>query len=161
MIKSSNETMWSHGIKTDKLCVNAGIEENSSCGETVMSEAESFQERYDDYLSEEDQIELLQQNEFINSLFYERNCFNEVMFNDEKFVIDNDKLIYLNGKMKSDGKIIKPIAEMEDQNSIMMKGEEIVTARNLTCDKEEDSEGCINVFSNEMTDLWHELSVRE
>ncbi|WP_208081310.1 hypothetical protein, partial [Bacteroides uniformis] len=70
-----------------------------------------------------DKIELLQQKEFIDSLFGERNCFNgdmTVMFDDE-FVIDNDKLIYLSGQMKSDGRIIKHIAEMEDHNYILIK----------------------------------------
>ena len=89
MIKSSNEAMRSYDFKTDKLCVNAVIAEDKPSYETVLSEAESCQEKYDDdYLSDEDQIELLQQNEFINSLFCERNCFNgdmTVMSDDDKF----------------------------------------------------------------------------
>ena len=35
--------MGSYGFETDKLCVNAGIEEDNSCDETVLSEVESFQ----------------------------------------------------------------------------------------------------------------------
>ena len=50
---------------------------------------------------------------------------------------------------------------MEDHNSILMKDEELVSPGNLTCDKEEDSEDCTNVFSDEMTDLWHKLSILE
>ena len=51
MSKSSNETMGSYDFETDKLCVNAGIEENNSYDETVFSEAGSFQVTYDDYIS--------------------------------------------------------------------------------------------------------------
>ena len=77
------------------------------------------------------------------------------MSKDEKFVIynNNEKLILLNGQKKSDGQITKIIAQTGDQNSILMKNEEIVSPGNLTCDKEEDSEDCTNIFSDEMTDF--------
>ena len=61
MIKSSNEAIRIYGFKTNNLCVNGGIVEDKSCDEIVLSEAESFQEKYDDdYLSDEYEIELLQ-----------------------------------------------------------------------------------------------------
>lgn len=146
--------------------MNAGIEEDSSYDETVINEAKSFHVKYDDYLSEEDQTELLQWKEFINSLFSERNCFNgnmTVMSNDDQFVInvDNEKLFLLNGQLKSGVQITEIIAEMEDQNSILMKDEEIVTAGNLTCERKKVSEDSMNVFSDEVKYLWHELSLRE
>ena len=86
-----------------------------------------------------------------------------VMSDDEKIVIgnDNQKFILLNGQMKSDGQTTKTITEMEDKNSILMKNEKVVSLGNLTCDKEEDSEDCTKIFSDEMTDLWHDLSILE
>ena len=161
MIESLNETVGSYDFKIDKLCVNAGIEEDSSCDETVFSEAENFRAKYDDdYLPDEDQIELLQQKEFINSLFCERNCFNEVVFNNDQFAInaDNDKLFLLNGQLKSDGQITKFVAEVEDQNYVLMTDENMVTTESLAC---EGSEYCTASFSKEMIGLWHELSVLE
>ena len=50
---------------------------------------------------------------------------------------------------------------MEDQNSILMKDEEVVITRNLTCDRKGDSEYCEDVFSDEMIGLCHKLSVLE
>ena len=98
---------------------------------------------------------LLQQREFINSLFNERDCFKGVVFDDDEFVIsaDNDKFLLLNGQVNSDRQIAEVFAEMGNQNSILMKAEEIVTI--------EDSKYCEDVFSEEMPKLWHELSVLE
>ena len=46
--------------------MNAGITKDKSSDETILSEAKSFQAKYDDdYISYEDQIELLQQKELI------------------------------------------------------------------------------------------------
>lgn len=79
MIDSSNETMGYYVFKTDKLCVNAGVDEDSSHDGTVMNEVDCCQVKYDEYLPDEDQIGLLQQKEFIYSLFYKMDCFNEDM----------------------------------------------------------------------------------
>lgn len=154
MIKSSNETMGSYVFTIDKFCVSAGIDEDNSYDENVVNEVNYFQERYDDYLSEEDQIELLQQKEFINSLFYKRYCFNEdmiVMSEDDEF--DNEILFLLNDQVKSDGQITEVMTEMEDQNSILMEDEEVVTAEKLTCDRKEDSEDSMKFFSYELSVL--------
>ena len=70
MTKSSNKTIESCGFTTEKLCVNVGILEDKPSNGTVLNEAKICQAKYDDdYLSDEDQIELRQQKEFINSLF--------------------------------------------------------------------------------------------
>ena len=60
----------------------------------------------------EEQIELLQQKEFINSLFGRRDCFNG--FDGDEFVInvDNDRLILLNGNVENDGKVAGVFTEM-------------------------------------------------
>ena len=45
-----------------------------------------------------------------------------------------------------------------------MKNEEVESPRNWTCDKEGDSEDCIEILkkvSSEMENLWHELSLLE
>jgi len=80
-------------------------------------------------------------------LLSEGNIFSRdetIISYDKEFVIgkDKDKLIFLNGQSKSDGKTSKTITKMEDQNFIMIKNE-VVSPRNYTCDKEEDSEDCI------------------
>ena len=126
MIKSPNETMRSYVFASDELCVNAGVNEGSSHDGTLMNEADCFQARYDEYLSDEDQIELLQQKEFISSLFYRGDCFNEI--GEDKFVInaDNDKLLLMNGQVRRDGHIVEVFAEMRNQDSILMKVEKIV-----------------------------------
>lgn len=61
MIESSSEMMRSGGFKAYKLCVNPGIGEDKPSYGTILSEAESCQAKYDDgYLSNEDQVELLE-----------------------------------------------------------------------------------------------------
>ena len=142
MIHSSNETVGSYVFKTDKLCMNVGIDEESSYDDTVYNEAKCCQVKYDEYLSDEEHIELLQQKEFINSLFGIRDCFNGI---DDEFVInaDNDKLLLLNGHVENDGQIARIFVEMGNQDFILMKTKEIVTA--------EDREDC-----GEMPRLWHE-----
>ena len=51
----------SYGFTIDKLCMNAGIVEDKSFYGNLFNEAENFQVKYaDDYLSNEDQVELLQ-----------------------------------------------------------------------------------------------------
>ena len=104
--------MGSYGFTTEKLCVNVGIGEDSS-----YDEAESCQVTYDDYLSDEDQTELLQQKEFINSLFNERDCFNGDMTvfsdGDEFFInVDNDRLNCSNIRNSIIPCLIKGIASM-------------------------------------------------
>lgn len=60
VIESSNEIIRSCGFTTDKLCVNAGIIEDKPFYGTALNEAEICQVKYDDdYLSNEDQVELL------------------------------------------------------------------------------------------------------
>ena len=144
IIDSSNETMRSYVFKAYKLCVNAGLDEDNSCDEASLKGADYFQVKYDEYLSDEEQIELLQQKEFIYSLFGRRDCFNGV---DDEFVInaDDDRLLLLNGQLENDGQVAGVVAEMGNQDFILMKNEEIVTA--------EDREDC-----GEMPRLWHELS---
>ena len=39
LIQSSNETMGSYGFKTNKICVNVGIERDNSYDERVMNES--------------------------------------------------------------------------------------------------------------------------
>jgi len=61
VIESTNEIMRSCGFTTDKLCVNAGFAEDKPFYGTILNEVEIFQVKYnDDYLSNEDQVELLQ-----------------------------------------------------------------------------------------------------
>lgn len=112
VIKSPNGTMRSYVFTTDKLCVNAGVKEDSSHDGTVMNEVDYCQERYDEYLSDEEQIELLQQREFINSLFYRRDCFNGA--DEDKFVINanNDRMLLMNGQVRNDGQVAGVFAEM-------------------------------------------------
>ena len=65
---------------------------------------------------------------------------------------------------KTVGQTSKVVIEIEDQNFILMKNEEVVSPRNWTCDKEGDSEDCIEFLEeipSEMQDLWHELSLSE
>lgn len=63
---------------------------------------------------------------------------------DKKFVIEKNKeeLIFLNDQRDSDEQTSKTIIEMEDQDFILIKKEEIVSTRIYTCDKEENSEDC-------------------
>ena len=145
--------MRSYVFASDKFCMNAGIDGDSSHDGTVMNEADYFQSTYDEYPSDEDHIVLLQQREFINSLFYkrdffnedkttmseddkfgnERDCFNEA--SDDEFFInaDDEKLFLINGQVRSDGKIAEVFVEMGNQNSILMKTEEIVKSRFPDC----------------------------
>jgi len=51
---------------------------------------------------------------------------------------------------------------MEGHNFILIENEEVMSPRNYTCDKEEDSEDCIDLLGkipSEMANLWHELSL--
>ena len=139
--------MRSYVFASDKLCVNAGVNEGSSHDENVTDEVDCCQVKYDEYLSDEEQIELLQQQEFINSLFDRRYCFNGA---DDEFFInaDNDRLLLLNGHVENDGQVAGVFAEMGNQDSILMKAEEIVTA--------EDNEDVEDVLLEEMPRLWHE-----
>ena len=86
--------MRSCGFTIDKLCVNAGIAEDKPFYGNVLNEAENFQVKYDDdCLSNEDQVELLQQKEFINSMLNGGNIFSEdeiIMSYDKKFSIEED-----------------------------------------------------------------------
>ena len=127
---------------SDKLCENSGVNEGSSHDENVTDEVEYCQVKYNEYLSNEEQIELLQQKEFINSLFDRRDCFNGA---DDEFVINtnNDRLLLINGHVESDGQVAGVLAEMGNHDFILMKTEEIVTT--------EDKEDC-----GEMPRLWHE-----
>jgi len=158
------------GFTTDKLCVNAGIAEDKPSYGTVLNEAEICQVKYDDVcLSNADQVELLQQKEFINYFLSVRNIFSRdetIMSYDKEFSIDEDKeeLIFLNGQRESDGQTSKTITELEDQNFILIKNEEVVSTRSYTCDKAEDSEDCTKLLEeipSEMENLWHELSLLE
>jgi len=85
---------------------------------------------------------------------------------DKEFSIDEDKeeLIFLIGQRESDGQTSKTITEMEDQNFILIKNEEVVSTRSYTCDREEDNEDCTGLLGeipSEMANLWHELSLLE
>jgi len=106
VIESSNEIMRSHGFTNDKLWVNAGIAEDKPPYGTILNEARIFQVKYDDdCLSNEDQVELLQQKEFINSLLSEGNIFSRdetIISYDKEFVIGKDKeeLAFLSGQRK-------------------------------------------------------------
>jgi len=73
-------------------------------------------------------------------------------------------LAFLSDQRKTIGQTSKVVIKMEDQNFILLKNEEVVSPRNWTCDKEEDSEDCIEFLeeiSSEMADFWHELSLLE
>ena len=73
-------------------------------------------------------------------------------------------MAYLIDQRKTVGKTSKAVIEIEDQNFILMKNEEVVSPKNWTCDKEGDSEDCIEFLEevpSEMTYLWHELSLLE
>ena len=77
-------------------------------------------------------------------------------------VEDRDKLAYLIDQEKIVRQTSKAVTEIEDQNFILTENEEVVSLRNLTCDKERDSEDFIEFleeFPSEMTDLWHKLSL--
>jgi len=150
------------------LCVNASIAEDKPSYGIVLSEAESFQPKYDDdCLSNEDQVELLQQKEFINSLVSGGNIFSRdetVMSYDKEFVIGKEKeeLIFLNGQKESDGQTSKTITKMEDQNFILIEKEEVVSPRLYTCENEEDSKDFTELLGeipSEVENLWHELSL--
>ena len=98
-----------------------------------------------------------------------RNIFSgdeTVTSYDKEFFIDEDKeeLIFVNFQGESDGQTSKTIIEMEDQNFILIKKEELVSTRSYSCDKDEDSEVCTELLieiSSEMENLWHELSLLE
>ena len=153
MIRSSIETMRSCVFASDKLCVDAGVNEGSSHDENVTDEVDCFQLKYDEYLSDEEQIEPLQQKEFINSLFGRGDCFNRD--DDDELVInaDNDRLLLMNGQVRKDGQVAGVFEEMGNQDFILMKTEEIVTAED-----NEDNEDVEDVLLEEMPRLWHELS---
>lgn len=91
MVESSNEIMRSCGFTTDKVCVNAGIAEDKLVYGTVLNEAESCQAKYDDeFLSNENQVEILQHKDFINSMFSGGNIIDKdetVLTYDKKFSI--------------------------------------------------------------------------
>jgi len=92
VIESSNEIMRSCGFTNDKLCVNESIVEDKPFYGTVLNEVESSQAKYDDdCLSNEDQVELLQQKEFINSLLSGGNIFSrdqKIMSSHNEYAIE-------------------------------------------------------------------------
>lgn len=162
--------MRSCGFTTEKLCVNVGIAKDKPSYGIGLNEVEIFQAKYDDdCLSNEDQVELLQQKDFINSLLSGGHIFSRdeiVMSYDKEFTIheNNEEFIFLNGQGESDGQTSKTITEMEDHNFIIIKNEEVVSTRSYTCDKEEDSEDCTELLEeipSEMENLWYELSLLE
>lgn len=66
-------------------------------------------------------------------------------------------MIFLTNQRESDGQKYKTITKMEDQNFILIKKEELVLTRSYTCDKEEESEDCIEILgeiSSEVENLW-------
>lgn len=64
--------MRSCAFTTNKVRVHVGIAEEKSFYGTVLNEAQSYQVKYDDdCLSNEDQVELLQQKELINPCLVE------------------------------------------------------------------------------------------
>ena len=86
-----------------------------------------------------------------------------VMYHMKEPVIveDKEELAYLIGQEKSVGQTSKAVTEIEDQNFILMKNEKVVSPRHWTCDKEGDSEDCIELLEevpSEMIYFWHELS---
>ena len=155
MIESSNKTTGSCEFNADNLNVFAGcVEDDPSLG-IVSSKAEVYlakhneeencQARYDEEcLSDEDQVELLQQKEFISSLFNEGSNFNGdevVMPHEMKLVLDEDKeeLACLNSQRKIVGWTFRTVIEIENQNFILVKDEEAVSQRGFLSNKEEES----------------------
>ena len=72
-------------------------------------------------------------------------------------------MIFLNDQRESDGHTSKTIKEIQDQNFILIKNEELVSI-SYSCDKEENSEDCTKLLGeipSEMANLWHELSLLE
>jgi hypothetical protein len=133
MIESSNKTIGPWDFKTDNWSVIVGIAEDNPSYGTILSEAEHFQVRHEDKcLSEEDKDDLLQQKEFVNSLFNEGSISNgdeTVTFYDEEPIIEEDikKLVYLNGQRKIVGQTSKVVTVMEDQNYILIKDAKVVS----------------------------------
>ena len=145
MTKSLNETIGSCDFKIDSLNVLVGYTEDNLSFGFVFSEVEGCQARYDEEcLSKEDMDELLQQKEFINSLFNEGGNLNRnevVMFHEMKLVFykDKKKLPYLNGQEKIVGHTSRAVTKVEDQNSILMKDAEMVSQDDWLGDKEEEN----------------------
>jgi hypothetical protein len=74
MIESSSEIIGSCDFEIDNLNVFAGVAESNPSLGVALKEVENCQARYDEEcLSDEDQVELLQQKEFIDSLLNEGN----------------------------------------------------------------------------------------
>lgn len=96
----------------------------------------------------------------------EGSIFNgDETFNEEPIIAkDKEEFSFLSGQRNTIGQTSKVVTQMETQTFILMKIEEVVSPRNWICDKEEDSEGCIEFLGeipSQMEDLWHKLSILE
>ena len=140
VIESLNKTTSSCEFNAENLNVFAGcVEGNPSLGivssksEVYLAkynEEENCQARYDEEcLSDEDQVDLLQQKEFISSLFNEGSNFNGdevIMPYEVKFFLDEDKeeLACLNSQRKIVGWTFRTSQEAEGQQWSVFKEEE-------------------------------------
>jgi len=136
--------------QVNKLCFNSFDEEMKFLEEcigkdAIVKDSVSLDSQMGVFPSNaKDQMELLQQKEFTKSLFNEGNISNgseTIMSHMTELVIEEDreKLAFLSSQKKDVGQTSRVVTSMEDQNSILMKSEEVVSQRNWICDKEEES----------------------